>query len=196
MAKRAMRLILIGPTNAGKGTQASEVSARYGIPAISTGAMLRQAVEEGSELGQRVEAILKSGRLVDDETMARLVAARLEREDTADGFLLDGYPRTHGQAETLREILDERNEDLDAVVLLTVPDDALIERGLARGRVDDTEEVLRKRLESYREDTEPLVGYYRQSGHLTEVDGHQPIGEVTTRIFEILDTVASGDGEA
>ena len=189
-----MKLIMIGPTNAGKGTQAAEIAARYDVPAISTGAMLRQAVDEGSELGQRVESILKSGRLVDDETMARLVAARLQRDDTADGFLLDGYPRTLGQAETLREILDERDEELDAVVLLNVPDGELIKRGLTRGREDDTEEVLQERLKSYREDTEPLVGYYRESGLLVEVDGNRPIGEVTSRIFERLDGVASGDG--
>lgn len=190
-----MRLILIGPTNAGKGTQAAEISARYGVPAISTGAMLRQAVEEGSELGQRVESILKAGQLVDDETMARLVAARLERDDTRDGFLLDGYPRTLGQAETLGEILEERGEVLNAAILLSVPDDELIQRGLARGRVDDSEEVLRERLRVYREDTEPLVGYYKQSGLLEEVDGNRPIGEVTSRIFECLGhRVGSTDG--
>lgn len=180
------RLVLLGPPNSGKGTQAKVVAARLGIPAVSTGDMLRRAVAEGSALGKQVESILASGRLVDDDTMARLVEERLAGEDTAGGYLLDGYPRTLGQARTLDRILERRGEQLDAAVHIEVPPDELIRRGLGRGRADDDEAVLRERLKVYGEDTEPVVGYYRESGLLREVDGHQPIDEVTSRIFASL----------
>lgn len=181
-----MRLILLGPPNSGKGTQAKAISQRCSIPAISTGDMLRQAVAEGSQLGKQVKEILDRGGLVDDDTMARLVRDRLSRPDTADGFLLDGYPRTLGQAQTLDRILEERDEELEAAVLIRVPEEELLKRALGRGRADDDEAILRERLKVYREDTAPLIGYYRQSGLLKEVDGHQPINEVTSRIFEAL----------
>ena len=181
-----MRLILLGPPNSGKGTQAKAIAQRCSIPAISTGDMLRQAVAEKSELGLQVKEILDRGQLVDDDTMARLVRDRLSRPDTKEGFLLDGYPRTLGQAETLDRILEERDEDLDAAVLIRVPEEELLKRALGRGRADDDEAVLRERLKVYGEDTKPLIGYYRQSGLLEEVDGHRPINEVTSRIFEAL----------
>jgi adenylate kinase len=180
------RLILLGPPNSGKGTQAKKVSARLGVPAISTGDMLRRAVAEGSELGKRVESTLAAGRLVDDETMAKLVEERLSCEDAEDGFLLDGYPRTLGQARTLDRILEECGERLDAAILIRVPEEELVRRGLDRGRDDDDEAVLRERLKVYGEDTEPLVGYYGESGLLLEVDGHRPIDEVTSCIFAKL----------
>lgn len=181
-----MRLILLGPPNSGKGTQAKAISERCRIPAISTGDMLRQAVAEGSELGRQVQEILDAGRLVDDRTMADLVRDRLSRADTEEGFLLDGYPRNLDQAQTLERILEDRGESLDAAVLIRVPEDELLKRALGRGRVDDDEAVLRERLKVYREDTAPLIGYYEQSGLLHEVDGHRPIHEVTSRIFEAL----------
>lgn len=181
-----MRLVLLGPPNSGKGTQAKAIAEQLGIPAISTGEMLRQAVKEGSELGRRVESILEAGELVDDETMADLVRARLGRADTVGGFLLDGYPRTPGQAETLNSILAEREEELTAVLLIEAPEEELIERALGRGRADDTEEVLRERLRVYREQTAPLVGYYDRLGLLSRIDGNRPIEEVTSHIFAAL----------
>jgi adenylate kinase len=181
-----LRLILLGPPNSGKGTQAQEIARRLGVPAISTGDMLRRAVAEGSELGQRVESILNSGALVDDDTMAELVRDRLSRDDAAGGFLLDGYPRTRGQAETLDAILDERGEQLAAAVLIEVPEDVLVARALGRGRADDSEEVMRQRLRVYREQTAPLIGYYKKLGLLETIDGNRPIAEVTHRIFAAL----------
>lgn len=180
------RLILLGPPNSGKGTQARRIGQRLHVPVISTGDMLRQAVADGTQLGRRVKAILEAGKLVDDGTMAELVRERLDRPDAADGFLLDGYPRTLAQAETLDRILEERDHDLDAAVLIEVPEEELVERGLGRGRSDDTEEVLRRRLRVYREQTAPLIGYYKASGILHSVDGVGPIEEVTRRIFAAL----------
>jgi adenylate kinase len=186
VAADSRRLILLGPPNSGKGTQARHISERLGIPAISTGEMLRSAVAAGSELGRRVEKILADGALVDDATMAEVVRNRLERADTASGWLLDGYPRTPGQAATLEDILREREERLDAALLIEVPEDELVSRALGRGRADDREEVLRERLRVYREKTEPLVGYYRERGLLRCVEGDAPIEEVTSRIFSAL----------
>jgi len=181
-----VRLVLLGPPNSGKGTQAQAVAARLAVPAISTGDMLRRAVAAGSALGERVEAILNAGDLVDDATMADLVRERLAKPDTGGGFLLDGYPRTPGQAETLKEILAERDEELTAVLLIEAPEEELIERALGRGRVDDTEEVLRERLRVYREQTAPLIGYYDRLGLLLRIDGDRPIEEVTSHIFAAL----------
>ena len=196
MAARAdgagVRLVLLGPPNSGKGTQARAVAERLGVPAVSTGDMLRLAVAEGSELGRRVGSILDAGELVDDATMADLVRERLGRPDTSGGFLLDGYPRTAGQAVTLREILTAREEELTAVLLLEVAEEALVERGRGRGRADDDVEVLRERLRVYREQTAPLIGYYSGLGLLRKIDGDRPIEEVTSHIFAALgvETVA------
>lgn len=184
--REGVRLILLGPPNSGKGTQAKEIARRLGIPAISTGDMLRRAVAEGSDLGRRVESILASGALVDDDTMAELVRDRLSQDDAAGGFLLDGYPRTQGQAETLDGILEERGEELTATFLIEVPEDVLISRALGRGRVDDSEGVMRQRLEVYREQTAPLIGYYKKLGLLETIGGDRPIAEVTHRIFAAL----------
>jgi len=186
------RLILLGPPNSGKGTQAGRIAERLGIPAISTGDMLRQAVAAGTELGRRVEEILASGELVDDATMAEVVRERLREGDTRPGFLLDGYPRTLPQAETLEAILGERGEELDAAVLVEVPEEELLARALGRGRDDDTEEVLRERFRVYREKTAPLVGYYEERDLLRRVDGDRPVPEVTSRIFHALGVADQG----
>lgn len=180
------RIVFLGPPNSGKGTQAKIVGERLGVPPISTGAMLREAVDEGSELGRQVRSILAAGELVDDETMARVVRERLARRDTGRGFLLDGYPRTLAQAETLERILGERGEKLDVALLIDAPEDELVERALGRGRQDDREEVMRERLRVYRERTAPLVGYYEERGLLRHVDGDHPVEEVTSRIFAEL----------
>lgn len=180
------RVVLLGPPGAGKGTQAQVLCERLGVPAISTGDMLREAVSDGSELGLKVQGIMASGGLVDDGTMADVVRERLAKPDAGRGFLLDGYPRTLPQAETLAGILHDAGRELNAVLLVDVPEDELVRRALLRGRADDKEDVIRERLRVYREKTEPLIGYYRQRGLLRELDGNRPIDEVTSRMFEIF----------
>ena len=181
-----LRAVMLGPPGSGKGTQAALISERVGVPAISTGDMLRDAVAAGSPLGDRVRGILESGELVDDQTMADVIEARLAEPDAEKGFLLDGYPRTTGQAETLDRILNERSQALDLVLLIEVPEDELIRRALARQREDDTEDVIRTRLEVYRPQTAPLIDHYRSRGVLAAVDGHQPIAAVQNDIQDLL----------
>ena len=188
------RLVLLGPPNSGKGTQAAALAARLGVPAISTGDLLRDEAAAGTGLGRRVDAIIKSGRLVDDDTVAEVVRERLARPDAAGGFLLDGYPRTRGQAETLAQILAERGESLDAVISLVVPEATLLERARARGRADDSDEVLRERLRVYRDQTAPLIEHYLASGLLREVDGDRPIDEVTAAVIATLTTGVTAKG--
>lgn len=181
------RLVLLGPPGSGKGTQAEILSEKLEVPAISTGDMLRDAVARGSDLGRRVESIMNSGALVDDDTMAELVRERLGRRDAAGGFILDGYPRTLPQAETLESILDGSGAALDAVVLVEVPEEELVSRALARGRSDDSAEVIRERLRVYRDETRrPLVEHYQERNLLREVDGHASIEEVNRRILEAV----------
>jgi adenylate kinase len=180
------RIVLLGPPGAGKGTQAQLLAQRLGVPAISTGDMLRAAVTAGSELGGRVQDVMASGGLVDDALMAEVVRERLTHEDTARGYLLDGYPRTLPQAETLAGILRDAGQELDGVLLVAVPEDELVRRTLSRGRADDQEEVIRERLRVYREKTEPLIGYYRERGLLREIDGNLSVEEVTSRMYAVL----------
>lgn len=182
----AKQLVFLGPPGSGKGTQAVFVAEALGVPAISTGDMLRQAVTAGSELGKKVEGIMNSGALVDDVTMAAVVRARLAEADAQQGFLLDGYPRTASQADTLEGILQDAGETLDAVVLLSVPEDELVRRSLARGRADDTEATIRERQRVYREKTAPLIEYYRKRGIIREVDGHRPVDAVKDEILAVL----------
>jgi adenylate kinase len=182
----ASRVVLLGPPGAGKGTQAQVLGRRLGVPAISTGDMLREAVADGSELGRKVKGIMTSGTLVDDATMAEVVRGRLARPDACEGFLLDGYPRTLPQAETLAGILREEGCDLDAVLLFDVPEEVVVRRALLRKRGDDAEAVIRERLKEYREKTVPLIGYYRQRGLLREIDGNRPIEEVTAAMLGLF----------
>ena len=183
---RGARVVLLGPPGAGKGTQAQVLCQHLGVPAISTGDMLREAVAEGTPLGNKVQAIMASGALVDDATMAEVVRERLAKPDAARGYLLDGYPRTLPQAETLAGILRDAGQDLDAVLLVDVPEDELVRRTLLRGRADDQEAVIRERLRVYREKTAPLIGYYRQRGLLREIDGNRPIEDVTAGMFSLF----------
>jgi adenylate kinase len=178
--------VLLGAPGSGKGTQAEFLATALGVPAISTGAMLRDAVAHGSELGRKVESIMAAGALVDDGLMAEVVRDRLSRPDAAGGFLLDGYPRTTGQAATLDRILEERDGRLDAVVLLEVPEAVLVQRAVARRRDDDREEVVRERLRVYREKTEPLVEHYSGRNLLRRVNGERSMSEVTGAILELL----------
>lgn len=181
------RLVFLGAPGSGKGTQAERLSPRLGVPAISTGEMLRDAVAAQSELGRRVTEIMGSGDLVDDATMVQVVTERLAKDDARQGFILDGYPRTMAQVEALDGILAGRGECLGAVLLIEVREAELVRRALARQRDDDTGEVIRTRLEVYREKTEPLVRHYADRGLLRRVDGDQPIESVTRAILEAIE---------
>jgi adenylate kinase len=184
-AKRP-RIVLLGPPGAGKGTQAELLAGQLGVPAISTGDMLRQAVASGTELGGKVQGIMASGALVDDATMADVVKDRLANADARQGFLLDGYPRTLPQAQTLEGILTGAGRELDAVLCVEVPEEELVRRAVLRARADDSEEVVRERLRVYREKTEPLIGYYRERGLLYPIDGNLPVDKVTSQMLIAL----------
>lgn len=191
MSDLVVSLVLLGPPGSGKGTQAELLAERLGVPAISTGEMIRAAMTSGSELGQRVEEIVNSGSLVDDETMGSLVRQRLGEADAARGFILDGYPRTLPQAALLASILSDSGRALGAVVMIDVAEEELVDRMLGRGREDDSEDVIRRRLEVYRAQTEPLVEHYRALGLLLEIDGAQPIEGVQAAILQALDIEAA-----
>lgn len=181
-----LRLVMLGAPGSGKGTQAEALAERLGIPTVSTGEMLRGAVAAATLLGQRVELIMAQGALVDDGTMAEVVRERLAESDARGGFILDGFPRTLPQAAALEAILDDSGAELDAVLQVDVPAPELVRRALGRRRADDREEVIRTRLEVYREQTEPLIGYYQERGLLRLVDGYQSVEAVTAAILSQL----------
>ncbi len=181
-----MRLLFIGPPGAGKGTQAQRVAERLGIAHVSTGDMFRAQVAAGTELGKRVEAIMKAGDYVPDEVTVAMLAERIAEPDAAAGFILDGFPRTLGQVEALDDLLGP--DGLDRVVVLDVPEDELVRRLLARGRADDTEETVRTRLAVYREQTEPLVDLYSRRGIVVHVDGVGGVDEITERVLAAVDS--------
>jgi adenylate kinase len=185
-----MRLILMGPPGAGKGTQATVIADRYGIPAISTGDIFRSNVSQGTPLGVEAKRYMDAGEYVPDEVTNQMVRNRIEEPDAQPGFLLDGYPRTLAQVEELDRMIKQTGHELDTVVVLTVNEDEVVQRLLARaqieGRADDTEDVIRRRQEVYAEQTAPLIDVYRVRGILLEVDGMGEVDEVTTRIAEAL----------
>lgn len=184
------RMVLLGPPGAGKGTQAARIGRRLGIPAISTGDIFRAHVAGSTELGRRARAYMDKGEYVPDSVTNAMVADRLTEDDAASGFLLDGYPRTADQVDALERMLSERGEALDVVVEITADADAVVERLLGRaaeqGRADDTEPVIRRRLEVYAEATAPLAAIYEDRGLLLRVDGMGGIDEVTDRIMAAL----------
>jgi adenylate kinase len=188
-----MRLILMGPPGAGKGTQAKVVADHFGIPAISTGDIFRANVSQGTALGRKAQEFMDAGEYVPDEITNLMVRARIDEPDAAPGFLLDGYPRTLAQVEELDGMIRHTGHALDAVVVLTVDADELVARLVQRadveGRADDTEDVIRRRQEVYAEQTEPLIGVYRERGIVQEIDGIGEVTEVTDRIFAALDAV-------
>ena len=188
-----MRLILMGPPGAGKGTQARFVAEHYDVPAISTGDIFRHNVAAGTELGLEAQRYMDAGDYVPDEVTNKMVRNRIAAAAASAGFLLDGYPRTLAQVEELDSMIEATGHTLDAVVVLTVDPDEIVERLLQRaqveGRADDTEEVIRRRQEVYVEQTEPLIGVYRERGILVEVDGMGEVREVTERVFTALDAV-------
>jgi adenylate kinase len=210
-----MRLIIFGPPGAGKGTQARLLDERRGITQISTGDILREAMNEGTPLGKKAKSYVEAGELVPDELVRKLAEQAIAEQDY-DDYLLDGYPRTRQQAEWLTEFLEEHETPLDAVIRLEVPDEVLVRR-LSRRRVhaetgetyhldhdpppddvdadlivqrsDDEPETVRNRLEVYRDETEPLAAYYEERGALVSVDGVGDIEEVFQRIEQVLDAV-------
>lgn len=186
-------LLLLGPPGAGKGTQAKRLVREHGIPQISTGDMLREAIAAGSELGLRVKPILDSGELVPDALMVDLIRERLARPDTGGGFVLDGFPRTIAQAEALDDMLREIGRRLAVVLELQLDEEEAVRRLLGRareeGRSDDTPDVVRNRMRVYREQTEPLVAYYLAEGTLVGVDATGSIEHVAAEIERVLDQV-------
>ncbi|HIZ37154.1 MAG TPA: adenylate kinase [Candidatus Ruania gallistercoris] len=189
------RLILLGPPGAGKGTQAARLAERLGVPAISTGDIFRANVSEGTELGQLAQKYMDAGEYVPDEVTNQMVAARLAEPDAAEGFLLDGYPRTEAQVSELDSILAANDRELSHVVELTADTDEVVTRLLNRaqeqGRSDDTESVIRRRLDVYAEQTAPLVRIYADRGLLVQVDGMGEVDEVTARLTDALGVSAA-----
>ncbi len=184
------RLLLIGPPGAGKGTQAARLAEAYGIPAISTGDIFRENVKNETELGRQAKAFMDRGEYVPDSLTNALVRDRLSQDDAKNGFLLDGYPRTADQVNELDGILADQGNALDAVVLITADTDEvvrrLLNRALEQGRADDTEEVIRRRMEVYAEQTAPLIEVYSSRNLVREVDGLGAVAEVTERILSAL----------
>jgi adenylate kinase len=191
-----MRLILLGPPGAGKGTQATRIAERLGIPHLSTGDMLRAAVLAGTGVGGEVKRIMEAGALVPDEVVVAIVADRIEALDAARGFVLDGFPRTTKQAEALDQVLEERGLALEAVLEIQVDEKALLERiegraqsAKARGepiRADDNSETLQKRIDAYCLETEPLTDYYLAKGLLKTIDGLKPINVVFDQLVKVI----------
>jgi adenylate kinase len=188
-----MRLIIMGPPGAGKGTQAKHVADHFGIPAISTGDIFRANVSRGTPLGKKAQEYMDAGEYVPDEVTNLMVRARIDEPDAEPGFLLDGYPRTLAQVEELDGMIRFTGHQLDAAVVLRVDQEEVVDRLLQRaqveGRADDTEDVIRRRQEVYAEQTEPLIGVYRERGIVHEIDGMGAVDDVTKRIFDALDAV-------
>ena len=191
-----MIVIFLGPPGAGKGTQAKMISAKHGIPQLSTGDMLRAAIAAGTELGKKCKAVMDAGDLVSDDIIMGIIGDRIEEDDCKPGFLRDGIPRTVVQAELLEKMLESKGRGVDVVLELQVNDDELVNRLNSRVaetkaaggevRADDNEETFRKRLGVYNEQTAPLVPFYKERGLVKVIDGMQPIDEVTTQIEAAL----------
>ncbi|MCZ2204345.1 adenylate kinase [Bartonella sp. A05] len=191
-----MRVILLGPPGAGKGTQARFLTEKYNIPHLSTGDMLREVIIKETEVGKKAKAIIEAGSLVSDDIVNQIVSDRIDESDCTNGFILDGYPRTVGQAKALQQILQSKNMQLDAVIEFVVDENALLERMKERVkktitaggqvRADDKPDVFAKRLVEYNEKTVPLSEFYLKKGLLKTIDGMADVSEVSCAIREIL----------
>jgi adenylate kinase len=189
-----VNLLVLGPQGAGKGTQAKRISEEFGIPHVSTGDMFRAAVEAGTELGLRVKPLTDAGKLVPDELTIAMIRERLSEDDARDGFVLDGFPRNLAQAEALDEMLGVIGRGLDAILFFDVTDSVGMQRALSRAeienRVDDTEEVIARRLATYHSETEPIIEHYRTTGKLVLIHAGRTIDEVWSEISNALHQVA------
>ena len=182
----AKRLIFLGPPGAGKGTQAQILSENYQIPHVSTGDILRAAVAEQTPLGKQAKDYMDRGELVPDALILDLIKDRLSHEDTANGWILDGFPRNVNQAAFLEELLTELSQNADSVLNLSVPDEVLVSRLLERKRGDDNEETIRHRLQVYHRDTVPVIDFYQQRETLKTIDGDRTMEEVTQLLCEAI----------
>jgi adenylate kinase len=187
-----MRIVFIGPPGAGKGTQAERIVQSYRLAHLSTGDMLRAARDARTEVGLAADKYMSSGQLVPDDVIVAIIAARLVEPDCRQGYLLDGFPRTIAQAEALDQMLARQGTPLDTVLELAVPEDELFKRLAGRGRADDKPEVIRQRLVAYRNQTAPLLDYYRKAGLLCGIDGLGTIDEIFGRIRAVLDPISRG----
>ena len=185
-----MRIVLLGPPGSGKGTKAAMLVEHLDLPHISTGALLRNAAKRGTELGLKAKAITDKGELVPDKIMSDMIEERLSRDDVANGFILDGYPRTVAQAESLDVMLKRLGQPADEAILIDINEEQIIKRIAKRakkeGRSDDTEETVRNRMRVYREQTAPVADYYAQQGVLTRVLGEGKIEEIFQRILSVI----------
>lgn len=185
-----MRLVLLGPPGSGKGTQATRLKDFLKVPHISTGDLLRAEVAAGTELGKQAKAVMDAGNLVSDDILLGMLESRLAQADVANGFILDGYPRNLAQADALGRLLERIGQPFDAAVQLEVPTELLVERiagrAQAEGRADDNPESVRKRLQVYTDSTAPVIGFYKDQGRLTVVDGVGELDEVTRRLTDAL----------
>ncbi|MBH03194.1 MAG: adenylate kinase [Xanthomonadales bacterium] len=184
-----MKIVLLGAPGSGKGTQSAKLVERYGVPQVSTGDLLRNAVAEQTELGKKAKAAMDAGELVSDDIVVGMMRERLTQADTENGFILDGFPRSAAQAEALDELLAELDRPLQAVVHLQVDNEEIVGRLMARGRSDDNEDTIRNRLSVFAEQTAPLAEYYRKQGLLKEVYGMGEVDEIFARIEAALKDV-------
>jgi adenylate kinase len=189
----ALNVLLLGPQGSGKGTQAKRISEEYGIPHVASGEILRAEMQAGTELGLRVKDVYDRGDLVSDDLMIELIRTRLSQPDTEAGFVLDGFPRTIVQAEALDGMFNEIGRSLSVVFALQIPDEVALERVRLRaeleGRADDTDDGMRRRLENYHRETEPLIEYYRVRGNLVPIHGDRSENEVFAEIQSALEQV-------
>lgn len=184
-----LKIVLLGAPGSGKGTQSQKLVAEYGVPQVSTGDLLRNAVAEKTELGLEAKKAMDAGELVSDDLVVGMIRDRLQQPDAENGFILDGFPRSQAQAVALDQLLEELGRPLQRVVHLQVDQEEIVQRLMARGRADDNEEIIRNRMDVFQEQTQPLVKYYQDKGLLAVVKGVGELDEIFARIKAALDDV-------